>query len=74
METTLPPCLHSHSKPIGPLRIVHCITLTLNFTQENRFTKCDTCCMLKDEKEKTNDANRKAQLRQMLDDHLALQA
>lgn len=30
--------------------------------------------MLKDEKDKTNDANRKAQLRQMLDDHLALQA
>ena len=29
--------------------------------------------MLKDEKDKTSDAKRKAQLRQMLDDHLALQ-
>ena len=29
--------------------------------------------MLKDKKDKTNDANRKAQLRQMLDDNLALQ-
>ena len=51
-----------------------CSCTTFAFTQENRFTKCDTCCMLKDEKDKTTDAKRKAQLRQMLDDHLALQA
>ncbi len=43
------------------------------FCKENRFTKCDTCCMVKDEMNKTSDVKRKTQLRQMLDDHLNLQ-
>jgi len=41
--------------------------------QENRFAKCDTCCMLKSEKSKTMDAERRKALQMMLDQHLELQ-
>ena len=41
--------------------------------QENRFAKCDTCTMLKEEKEKTTDMKKKKELQIHLDAHLALQ-
>ena len=41
--------------------------------QENRFAKCDTCCMLKSEKSKTMDAEWRKALQMMLDQHLELQ-
>ena len=41
--------------------------------QENRFAKCDTCCVLKDEKTKTVDAERRKALQSLLDKHLELQ-
>lgn len=43
------------------------------YMQENRFAKCDTCSMLKEEKEKTTDMKRKKELQVLLDGHLALQ-
>lgn len=46
---------------------------TMKYIQENRFAKCDTCSMLKEEKEKTTDMKRKKELQVLLDGHLALQ-
>lgn len=49
------------------IMLYHC------FIQENRFAKCDTCCLLKDEKSKTVDPERRKAFQALLDKHLELQ-
>jgi hypothetical protein len=41
--------------------------------KENRFTKCDTCSIIKLEKEKTNNKEKLMELNHLLDDHIKLQ-
>ena len=41
--------------------------------KENRFTKCDTCSIIKAEKEKTMDKSRINELNQLLEEHNKLQ-
>ena len=48
------------------------ITFAVAF-QENRFTKCDICTMIKSEKEKSLDATRIADLNDLMEEHLKLQ-
>ena len=43
------------------------------YLQENRFAKCDTCCILREEKSKTVDKNRRKALQDLLDQHNDLQ-
>ena len=41
-------------------------------SQENRFVKCDTCSVLKDEMSKTVDPERRKAMQVLLDQHLEL--
>ena len=51
----------------------HIISTCNDDVQENRFAKCDTCSVIKDEKEKTMDSDRRQALQKILDSHLELQ-
>ena len=43
------------------------------YYKENRFAKCDTCCLLKDEKAKTMNSESRKMIQALLDQHLDLQ-
>ena len=63
--------------PKVDLAIRICIMITFGIIlfiwQENRFTKCDICSVIKSEKEKTMNPNKIAELNIVLAEHLALQ-
>lgn len=54
---------------------MHVIAITeiMLLTQENRFTKCDICSMVKKELEKTIDRNKREKLKMLLEEHNKLQ-
>ena len=43
------------------------------FVQESRFTKCDTCTLVKNELQKTTDSERRKYYADILEKHNALQ-